>query len=279
MTFGMRGITGEEGRGPEMEDELILERVDDVAILRMNRPAQMNSLSHSLLGRLWEAFGDLVQDDSARCLILTGTGESFSAGGDMGVLKEWSESPPSLVYRQMKMVGEVVMRIFNFPKPLITAVNGVAVGGGCSLALCGDVVMASEKARFGMVFSRNNLGPDMGASFILPRLVGVLKAKELIYSGRIISAQEAHSLGMVSEVVPHEVLMERALERAKEMAKWAPQAIAFGKTLLHRSMAGASMEELLEMEAQAQAILFNCEDTKEAVKAFLEKRKPVFKNR
>lgn len=262
-----------------MENELILERWEGVVIVRMNREAQMNSLSRSLLRALWDVFGDLGADDSTRCVILTGSGESFSAGGDMGVLREWSESPPSLVYRQMKAVGEVVGRIFNFPKPLITAVNGVAVGGGCSLALCGDVIIASDKARLGMVFSRNNLGPDMGASFILPRLVGPLRAKELIYSGRIISAHEALSLGMVSEVVPHQQLMERAMERGREIAAWAPQAVAFGKALIHRSMEGASLEELLEMEAQAQAILFNCEDTREAVRAFFEKRKPVFKNR
>lgn len=259
--------------------ELIFTKEDAVAIITMNRPAQMNSLSRSLLEALWEAFGEVARDDSIRCVILTGAGEAFSAGGDMGVLKEWSESPPSVVYRQMKAVGEVVLRVFSLAKPLISAVNGVAVGGGCSLALCGDLILASDRARFGMVFSRNNLGPDMGASFLLPRLVGVLRAKELLYSGRIISAQEALSYGLVSEVVPHDELFAVALAKAKEMAAWATQAITMSKALVHRSMAGASLEELLEMEAQAQAILFHCEDTKEAVRAFLEKRKPTFRNR
>lgn len=260
-------------------DELIYTREDRVARIVMNRPAQMNSMSHSLLQGIWDAFGEAASDDSVRCVVLTGTGEAFSAGGDMGVLKEWSQSSATIVYRHMKAVGEVVLRVFSFPKPLITAVNGVAVGGGCSLALCGDVILASDRARFGMVFSRHNLSPDMGASFILPRLVGVLRAKELIYSGRIISAEEAFSYGMVSQVVPHDQLESVAMERAREMSTWATQAICLGKALIYRSMAGADMAELLEMEAQAQAILFNSEDTREAIKAFLEKRKPVFRNR
>ncbi len=260
-------------------EELIYKVEEGVARMVMNRPAQMNSMSHSLLQSIWEAFGEAARDEAVRCVVLTGTAEAFSAGGDLGVLKEWSQSSAALVYGKMKEVGDVVMRVYSFPKPLVTAVNGVAVGGGCSLALCGDLILASDRARFGMVFSRHNLGPDMGASFLLPRLVGVLRAKELLFSGRIISAQEAFSYGMVSQVVPHEELEAVALERAKEMAMWAPQAISLGKALIHRSMAGASLGELLEMEAQAQAILFNSEDTREAIRAFLEKRKPVFRNK
>jgi 2-(1,2-epoxy-1,2-dihydrophenyl)acetyl-CoA isomerase len=260
-------------------EELIYKVEEGVARIVMNRPAQMNSMSHGLLEGLWEAFGEAARDDAVRCVILTGTGEAFSAGGDMGVLKEWSQSSATVVYRHMKEVGELVMRVYSFPKPLVTAVNGVAVGGGCSLALCGDLILASDRARFGMVFSRHNLGPDMGASFLLPRLVGVLKAKELLFSGKIISAQEAFSCGMVSRVVPNDELDATAMEKAKEMTMWAPQAISMGKALIQRSMAGAGLEELLEMEAQVQAILFNSEDTREAIKAFLEKRKPVFRNR
>ncbi|MEJ5378428.1 MAG: enoyl-CoA hydratase-related protein [bacterium] len=261
------------------KEELIYKVEQGVARIIMNRPAQMNSMSHGLLQGIWEAFGEAARDDEVRCAVLSGTGEAFSAGGDMGVLKQWSQSSATVVYRHMKEVGEVVMRVYCFPKPLITAVNGVAVGGGCSLALCGDVILASERARFGMVFSRHNLGPDMGASFLLPRLVGVLRAKELLFSGRIISAQEAFSYGMVSQVVPDHELEARAMEMAHEMAAWAPQAICLGKALLQRSMAGADLGEMLELEAQAQAILFNSDDTREAIKAFLEKRKPVFRNR
>jgi 2-(1,2-epoxy-1,2-dihydrophenyl)acetyl-CoA isomerase len=261
------------------KEELIYKVEDGVARMVMNRPAQMNSMSQGLLQKIWDAFGEATRDDGVRCVVLTGTDEAFSAGGDMGVLKEWSQSSATVVYRHMKAVGEVVLRVFSFPKPLVTAVNGVAVGGGCSLALCGDVILASDRARFGMVFSRHNLGPDMGASFLLPRLVGVLRAKELLFSGKIISAQEALLYGMVSQVVPHQDLDTVAMERAREMAMWAPQAITLGKALIHRSAAGAGLEELLEMEAQAQAILFNSEDTREAIRAFLEKRKPVFRNR
>lgn len=260
-------------------DELIYTVQEGVARMVMNRPSRMNSLSHSLLEGIWEAFGEASRDEAVRCAVLTGTGEAFSAGGDLEVLRQWSQSSATVVYRHMKAVGEVVQRVFSFPKPLITAVNGVAVGGGCSLALCGDVILSSDKARFGMVFSRHNLGPDMGASFLLPRLVGVLRAKELLYSGRIISAQEALSYGMVSQVVPHDELEDVAMAKAKEMATWATQALSLAKALVHSSMAGAGMAELLEMESQAQAVLFNSDDTREAIEAFLEKRRPVFRNR
>jgi 2-(1,2-epoxy-1,2-dihydrophenyl)acetyl-CoA isomerase len=261
------------------QQDLLYTKEDGVGRIVMNRPAQMNSMSQGLLQGLEEAFLDAGKDDQVRAVVLTGVGEAFSAGGDMGVLKEWSQSSATVVYRHMKAVGELVLKVFSLPKPLITAVNGVAVGGGCSLALCGDVILASDRARFGMVFSRHNLGPDMGASFLLPRLVGMLRAKDLIYSGRLISAQDALSYGMVSEVLPHEDLDTAAMERARKMATWATQAIGLGKTLLHQSAAGGDMATALELEAQAQAILFNSQDAREAIQAFLEKRKPVFQNR
>ncbi len=260
-------------------DDVLYSKESGVARIVMNRAAHMNSMSLGLLEGLWESLADAEKDGQVRAVVLTGSGEAFSAGGDMGILKEWSQSSATAVYRHMKGVGELVMKVFSLPKPLITAVNGVAVGGGCSLALCGDVILASDKARFGMVFSRHNLGPDMGASFLLPRLVGLLRAKEIIYSGRILSSQEAASYGMVSEVIPHEELDAKAMERARKMATWATQAIALGKSLLHQSAAGGDMATALELEAQAQAILFNSGDTREAIQAFLEKRKPVFQNR
>jgi 2-(1,2-epoxy-1,2-dihydrophenyl)acetyl-CoA isomerase len=261
------------------EQDVLYTKEGGVARIVMNRPAQMNSLSHGVLQGLEHAMTDAAHDDGVRAVLLTGTGEAFSAGGDMGILREWIDASPTVVYRHMKRVGELVMRAFTMPKPMITAVNGVAVGGGCSLALCGDLILASDRARMGMVFSRHNLGPDMGASFILPRLVGLLRAKELIYSGRLVPAEEARQYGMVSEVIPHEELGRASLERARKMAGWATQAIALGKALIHRALAEGDMAAALEAEAQAQALLFKSEDTHEAIRAFLEKRKPQFQNR
>lgn len=150
----------------------------------------------------------------------------------------------------------------------------MALGGGCSLALLGDVILASDRAQFGMIFSRLNLGPDMGASFLLPRLVGLVRAKDLIYSGRIISAEEAFLYGMVSEVCPHENLMARAMKRAQELALGATQAIGMAKDLLNRSTGGYEMASTLDLEAKVQAILLNSKETREAIQAFLKKHKP-----
>lgn len=262
-----------------MEELVRYTKSQSVARIELNRPAQLNALNAGMLKGLLDAFEDAEQDPDVRSILLTGAGDAFCAGGDLGVIEQWSRSSAVEICRSMKEVGRVVLRIYHVSKPLVTAVNGAAVGGGCSLALCGDVILASDRARFGMVFSRFNLGPDMGGSYILPRLVGVLRAKELIYSGRIITAQEALSYGMVSEVIPHHSLVEEAEKRARRMAQWATQAIGMAKGLIHASLAGGDLCEALEREASAQALLFQSEDTKEGIGAFLENRKPAFRNR
>jgi len=262
-----------------MEEFVRYTKSQAVARIELNRPAQLNALNAGMLRGLLDAIEDAEQDPEVRSILLTGAGEAFCAGGDLGIIEQWSRSSAVEVYRSMREVGRVVLRVYDVPKPLITAVNGAAVGGGCSLALCGDVILASDRARFGMVFSRYNLGPDMGGSYILPRLVGVLRAKELIYTGKIITAQEALAYGMVNEVIPHERLMEEAEKRAQKMARWATQAIGMAKGLIHASLAGGDLSEALEREAEVQALLFQSEDTREAIRAFLESRKPQFRNR
>jgi 2-(1,2-epoxy-1,2-dihydrophenyl)acetyl-CoA isomerase len=263
-----------------MNERVVIYSVEDgVARIVMNRPESLNAINFELSSQLYKAFSDAREDNSVRVAILTGAGKAFSAGGDMSTLKEWTESSPTEIYRMMKDVGELMKFIISFPKPLITAVNGPAVGGGCSLALSGDIIIASESASFGQVFSRLNLVADMGSSFLLPNLVGILRAKELIFSGRIISAKEAQSYGMVSEVVPDEKFHQVVEERAKKMARWATRAIGMAKVIINKWAEGADLDTILELEAKSQALLFQTEDTREGIMAFLEKRKPDFKNR
>ena len=256
--------------------EVIYTKEEGVAKIVLNRPGQLNAINIAMGRELKEAITTAELDDEVRAVLLTGAGDAFCSGGDLAMLKEWTESSSAVVYRHMRSVGDIIQKLHSIQKPVITAVNGAAVGGGCSLALCGDIILASENARFGMAFSRYNLGPDMGGAYLLPRLVGLLRAKELIYSGRIIPADEALSYGMVSEVIERDRLMDEAESRAKKMARWATQALGMSKNILHESMAGASMVEILDMEAGAQAILFKTEDSAEAIKAFLENRKPEF---
>ena len=248
------------------EEEVQYSRADGVARIVLNRPARLNAFTQTLVRGLHRAFIDAEQDPEVRCILLTGAGEAFSSGGDLSLLHQLACSSAMEVYGIIKEGFDTIHQIYSIPKPVITAVNGVATGAGCSLALCGDVILASDRARFGMVFSQLNLAPDTGASFLLPKLVGLLRAKDLIYSGRIISAEEALSYGMVSEVFPHDQLQARAMERAQIMSRWPTQAIKIAKNLLHRSVAGGDLATILELEAEAQSMLLSSENVKEAIR-------------
>jgi 2-(1,2-epoxy-1,2-dihydrophenyl)acetyl-CoA isomerase len=250
--------------------EVIYRKVGKVAEILLNRPARINALNQNLIRKLGQAFTEAEQEPAVGCILLSGAGSGFSSGGDLEMLDRLTKCTAAEVHESAQKDFALMLNVYSVGKPLITAVNGVALGGGCSLALCGDIILASDRARFGMTFSRFNLGPDMGASFLLPRLVGLLRAKELIYSGRIISAEEALSYGMVSEVCPHEQLMETAMNKAHQMAQGATQAIVMAKKLLHRSTGIHEMASALDLEAKAQAILLTSEGTKKKLRAFLK---------
>jgi 2-(1,2-epoxy-1,2-dihydrophenyl)acetyl-CoA isomerase len=256
------------------EAEILYTKTGKVAKIILNRPAKLNALNQTLMQKLGEAFMDAEQDPEVGSILLTGAGDAFSSGGDLEMLERLNKCSAAEVYQIMRRDFEVVLKIYTIPKPLITVVNGMALGGGCSLALLGDVILASDRAQFGMIFSRLNLGPDMGASFLLPRLVGLIRAKDLFYSGRVISAEEAFSYGMVSEVCPHENLMAKAMKKAQELALGTTQVIGIAKDLLNRSTGGYEMASALDLEAKVQAILLNSQKTREAIQAFLKKHKP-----
>jgi enoyl-CoA hydratase/carnithine racemase len=163
----------------------------------------------------------------------------------------------------------------SIEKPIIAAVNGDAIGGGANLALACDLVIASEKARFGQTFVKVGLIPDWGGLYLLPRLVGMAKAKELIFTGKMISAIEAERIGLVNKVVPQEEWETAILKLAKELAESPPRAIGISKSLLHKSLE-SDIETMFELEANVQPLLFSTKDFGEGIKAFLEKRKPRF---
>lgn len=257
-------------------ETLLMDLKDQVAIVRMNRSQSMNALEHQLCLDLVDCLGILSECEEARVVILTGSGNAFSAGGD---LRELSERMPVDEARKYVLnVSKVIQAIQKLEKPVIAAVNGAAVGAGFSIAMACDLIVASEKAIFSQSFVRVGLVPDLGATYFTPRLIGLHKGKELAFAGKIMSANELTQMGMINYAVPHEELEDKAFELARQIAEGAPIAIRLTKKLLNQSLT-ASLEEMMELEAQFQATCMQSEDFTEGIKAFYEKRKCQFKGR
>ncbi|MEW6110875.1 MAG: enoyl-CoA hydratase [Thermodesulfobacteriota bacterium] len=253
---------------------LLVEKSDKVAKIILNRPKSRNAVNMEMRAELKEVLGYISEDPEIRALILTGAGKAFCAGGDIKTMKV---PMPDLAGRKRLKDFHVWLRtLINLEIPVIAAVNGVAAGVGCSLAMACDLIIASEESRFAVSFAKIGLIPDGGSIFFLPRLVGLPRAKELMFTGREIKASEALEWGLLNEVVPAGQLLSRAEELAEELARGAGKAIALTKRLLNLSMS-SDLETILEFEALGQDICFGTKDFEEGSKAFLEKRKPTFK--
>lgn len=247
-----------------------------VALITLNRPASRNALDRRLAEELFELLGRCAREE-VRAVVITGAGKAFSAGGDL--LELWGRIEGEgegldVILRQT--YHPPILRLVNLPKPVIAAVNGSAVGAGCDLALACDLRIASQDARFGEVFSRVGLAPDCGGSYLLPRLVGVGKALELIFTGEIIDAAEALRIGLVNRVVPAERLLEESLEVARALAEGPTLALGLAKRNVWQGL-GLGLESALAGEAEAQGRLARTSDFKEGVMAFKEKREPRFR--
>jgi enoyl-CoA hydratase/carnithine racemase len=227
----------------------------------------------------WANLAGLIDgftDGESRVLVITGAGEDFCSGADMGSLM--SEGPPPDAHSAMAEVGSAATALHRTPKPTIAAVDGVAVGAGMNLALGCDIVIASERVRFSEIFVKRGLTVDFGGTWLLPRLAGLARARELALTGRMFGAEEALAYGLVTQVVAAEDLASAASEKAKELAAGAPLAQRFIKEGLSRSFE-MSFSEALAHEHGAQALLFGSEDVAEGVSAFVQKRPPEFKGR
>lgn len=258
-----------------MESTVKLEITEKgVAIIKLNRPKAMNAINDQMKVELTDIVRKVKHDQDVKAVILTGEGRAFCAGGDV---KEMSgtRAPMFLRNRMRTYLHQIVIMISQMEKPVITAVNGYAVGAGCNLALSGDIILASDQAKFSEIFVQVGLIPDAGGFYFLPRLIGLHKAKELVFRGKMIDAREADRIGLVNHVYPHDELMPKALEMANELADGPTLAIGMAKTMLNQS-ADLDLIRALDYEAAAQAIMANTEDHQEGVKAFAEKRKPKF---
>ena len=247
-----------------------------VAILTINRPEALNALNSQVLSDLDEAITKVEADDGVHAVILTGAGRSFVAGADIGEMKGFSA-------RDGKKFGVhgggVFLRLENLSKPVIAAVNGFALGGGCELAMSCDIRLASEKAKFGQPEVGLGITPGFGGTQRLARIVGVSDAMELILTAKVIKAEEAARIGLVSHVYPAEELMDKAVELANAIAANAQVAVRQSKAAIRRGMQ-TDMTTGAAFEAEAFGLCFATEDQKDAMKAFVNKEKvTAFKNR
>ncbi|MCI0678816.1 MAG: enoyl-CoA hydratase/isomerase family protein [Actinobacteria bacterium] len=256
---------------------LRLEENDEVWRLVIDRPDRKNAIPFDGWPELGEAFRRF-EASSARVLIITGAGGEFCAGADLDPSRVDLLSTQAARHRRMKEVGDVAMTLHRLSKPTIAAVDGVAVGAGMNLALGCDVVVATTRARFSEIFVRRGLTLDFGGTWLLPRVVGLQRAKELALTGRIVEADEALAIGLALEIVDPQRLEERVMEVAQAILLGAPLAQGFVKQALDSAFE-SSFAESVTWEGQSQSILLGTEDATEGMAAFVEKRAPSWKGR
>lgn len=252
-------------------ETLLITREDPIAVVQLNRPKVLNALSRTLMEELVEALESLDRDASVRCLILTGGEKAFAAGAD---IREMAESGPiEMLQRNTIALWDGIQKI---SKPIIAAVSGYALGGGCELALLCDMIVASDSARFAQPEINIGVIPGAGGTQRLARTLGKHRAMEFILTGRTMTAHEARDAGLVCRVVPPEACLDEAKKLATEICQRSPLAVKLAKEAILKAFEG-SLREGLEFERKCFYLLFGSADQKEGMRAFLEKRKPDFK--
>jgi enoyl-CoA hydratase len=257
-----------------MADEYVLLSVDNgVALVTLNRPQVLNALSQALMERLAATLEGCDRDAAVRCIVLWGGPRVFAAGADVREMADATTADVVTSYRFEQWV-----RIRRVGKPIVAAVSGYALGGGCELAMLCDIIVASEHAQFGQPEIRLGLMPGAGGTQRLTRAVGKSRAMEMVLTGRALTAHEAHAAGLVSRVVPPEICLDEAMRLATEIARQAPIAVRLAKEAVLQAYE-APLEAGIAFERRAFHSLFGTEDKREGVRAFLEKRRPEFQGR
>jgi enoyl-CoA hydratase len=254
-------------------ENIIIRCEGAVAILQLNRPKVLNALNGLMMAELCEALESFDKDDTVRCLILTGDEKAFAAGAD---IREMVDAGP--IEMMQKNTVTLWARVQAISKPLIAAVSGYALGGGCELALACDIIVASEDARFGQPEIGLGVIPGAGGTQRLGRILGKYKAMELVLTGRTITAREALQMGLVNRIVTDGSCLEEARKLAIEISQKSPLAVKLAKEAILKSQE-CSLNEGIEFERKCFFLLFSSGDQKEGMNAFLEKRKPDFKGR
>ena len=256
-----------------MPDLVLVEREEPIAVVLLNRPQQLNALSDALMDELVTRLQELDRDDAVRCIVLGGSERVFAAGADIGELAR--SSAIELYYARRVERWDAIRNLWT---PLLAAVSGYCLGGGCELALACDLIVASETARFGQPETSLGIIPGAGGTQRLTRAVGKATAMDVILSGRLLSADEAHAAGLVARVVAREAWLDEAKRVAREIASKGPVATRLAKEAVNRAYE-STLQLGLDYERRALYLSFASEDAKEGLTAFTEKRKPDFKGR
>ena len=258
--------------------DLIVEKAEGILTITLNRPQALNSFSDEVYAGLNTLMDQASEDAEVRAVIVTGAGRGFCAGVDFGVLDRMMDQSTADFRREIVWIQQSLFKMERLEKPVIAAINGAAAGGGFELALVCDLRIASTEARLGFTEVRIGIIPDMGGTKRLSRVVGYGVAKELIMTGRFLSADEALRLGILSAVVPPNELLPRAKDLARELMANAPMAVGLAKRVIDLGF-DADMNTAFQFEVYAQSILHGSEDLREGVRAFREKRAPRFQGR
>ena len=260
--------------------DIIYTKEEGIATITLNRPDRRNAYSPEMSESISKAVQDAAKDNGVRVLVITGTGLAFCAGADVKAMAEAASQPDDEEKGREFERGHLSfpLLLHEFEKPVIAAINGVAVGGGLDLALSCDIRIASDKARFAEVFIRRGLIPAMGGIFFLPRLVGIDRACQIIWTGDMIDAKEAERIGLVTMVVAHEELEIATKDLAEKLAKGPPLAIQKAKRAIYEGLE-MDLQSSLDYVASVVKELRKTDDHKEGARAFVEKREPVFKGK
>lgn len=258
------------------ESHILYEVSDRIGIITLNRPAVMNAFSDAMREQLLERLQQGENDPAVGCVMITGAGKAFCAGGDVASMAELqAQNDTMVIERRMAIGANIVQSIRRMRKPVIAAVNGAAAGAGSNLALACDMRLGSDRARFAESFVKIGLVPDWGGLYLLTRLVGTSKALELMMTGDLIDATEALRLGILNRVFAHETFPAEVFNFARQLANSPAETLARIKQGVYMG-AEATLEAVLAYERQAQSAVFLSADAREGMRAFLEKRSPVF---
>ena len=255
---------------------LLVDRADGIATITMNRPEARNALDLTMREEMLGALDELERDPAVRVVLLTGAGGHFSAGGDVKSMQKKHTAAEGRA--RVELLNRFVLRLFSFSKPTIAMVDGFAVGAGCNIALGCDMIVASDRAKFGQLFCKIGLAVDGGGTWLLPRVVGMARAKELIFTGDVIDAAEAARIGLVNRVVPAAELERATRALAERIAAGPPLALRLDKHMLNRA-AALDLAGALDLEAFSQGLAIASEDHREGLGAFFDKRPPKFQGR
>lgn len=258
-----------------MSKSLLVHVEDHVQVITLNRPEKKNAFNAEMIEAWFQALKDAQQNDDVHVIVITGAGDAFCSGGDVGNMQNSKPTPLDAKNVLWEHIHRIPMILRDIDKPVIAAINGVAVGAGLDMALMADIRTMSDKARVSEGYVKVGLIPGDGGTYFLPRLVGAARAYELFWTGRFVDAEEALRIGLVNHVFPHDVFMEKTMELAKQIASGPQLAIRMTKRAVRQCLQ-TDLETALDLISSHMAIIKETPDHKEGVRAFLEKRKPLF---